>query len=143
MYDGTGRLVSEIFVGDGGSVSFSVSDEFVWKDKRVIHTHPGEVGGTLSSGDVFHLTDADALSYEAVCKEGTYTLERMAELSAARRREFCNAVEDAEFEAQAIEADAVTAEFLARGTSLKAKSGARRSSRERPRGWMRCTRKTR
>lgn len=76
VYDENGRLVSKIFVGEHGHVTFDVPDGFQWRNKRASHTHPGDFGGTFSPEDIFHLTDGDLLSYDASCTEGTYVIER-------------------------------------------------------------------
>lgn len=88
VYDSRGRIVSDVFVGDSGSVLFRVPSGFDWTDTRVVHTHPGKEGGTLSSADVFHLTDGNLLSYEAVAREGVYSLERLATATETSRKKF-------------------------------------------------------
>lgn len=91
VYDEKGRLVSTVFSGNGGKVTFDVPEGFEWRDRRVAHTHPGSFGGTFSSADVFHLTDGDLLSYDASCSEGTYVLERARPLTKEERRAFYDA----------------------------------------------------
>lgn len=76
VYDENGRLVSEIFAGTHGHVIFDVPDDFIWEDKRALHTHPSDFGGTFSPEDIFHLTDGNLLSYDAACTEETYVIER-------------------------------------------------------------------
>ena len=88
VYNAKGKMISDVFVGDGGSVQYAVPEGFVWKDCRVVHTHPGIEGGTLSADDVFHLVDADLLSIEAVAREGVYSLFRTSEVPEASRRQF-------------------------------------------------------
>ena len=80
VYDSRGRIISDVFVGDEGSVSFAVPDGFDWTDRRVVHTHPGKRGGTFSGAD------ANLLSYEAVAREGVYAIERTPAATESSRR---------------------------------------------------------
>ncbi len=115
VYDERGRLVSDVFVGDDGEVRFSVPDGFTWKDRRVAHTHPGEFGGTFSSDDIWHLTDADLLSYEASCSEGRYVITRAKTLSRRERRKFFDDFSSFELDSNARRSNEVQGEFLGAG----------------------------
>ena len=124
VYDERGRLVSGPFQGPAGSgtVTMSIPAGETWRDKRMTHTHPFEYGGTFSAlhvdesghktGDIFHLTDANLLSIDAVCNEGTYTLERTRPLGRKERKTFLYAAADASALAENEVGDRMEAEWM-------------------------------
>lgn len=121
VFDSQGNLVGKIERGHGGTVTFICPDGYEWKDLRPVHTHPGAIGGTFSvgsreeGGDIFHLTDANCLGYDARCNEGTYSISRTP---ASRPKEFYLAAREAELSARQKAAEEVGEKWVSQGKLL-------------------------
>ncbi len=126
VFDSQGNLVGKIERGHGGTVTFICPDGYKWEDLRPVHTHPGVIGGTFSvgsreeGGDIFHLTDANCLGYDARCNEGTYSISRTP---ASRPKEFYLAAREAELDAREAAYNAVCDRWEQQGMSFLAGPG--------------------
>lgn len=119
-FDADGNIVGKISRGNGGAVTFTCPSGYSWEQLRPVHTHPGPVGGTFSvgdrtGGDIFHLTDANCLGYDARCNEGVYSISRTA---AARPRDFYLAARNAEVEAREAAYETVCSRWEKQGKLL-------------------------
>lgn len=126
VFDSQGNLVGKIRRGHGGAVTFTCPDGHSWEQLRPVHTHPGAIGGTFSvgsreeGGDIFHLTDANCLGYDARCNEGVYSISRTV---SARPREFYLAAREAELDAREAAYNAVCDRWERQGMSFLAGPG--------------------
>ena len=98
LYNKRGQLVSDVFEGKAGTVTFWLPKGESWENVRPVHTHNGTFGGTFSvggngSGDIYHLTKANTLGYDAICNEGRYAIDRTEN---SRPEEFYEAAKAAE-----------------------------------------------
>lgn len=76
LVDADGNVILEKS-GGKGSVSFGAKEGFHMNESTTLtHNHPGEYGGTFSGADVKVMVDYRLRAIRAVCKEGTYSLER-------------------------------------------------------------------
>ena len=108
LYDSNGNLVGGEIIGTANRLIFTLPDGWLWEDLFASHTHTGNYGGTFSvvrvdkntnaiSGDIYHLTYANLIGYEANCKEGVYTILRT---SKSDRKGFFDAAREAEESAE-------------------------------------------
>lgn len=63
--------MSDVFEGSAGTVTFWLPKGESRENVRPVHTHNGTFGGTFSvggngSGDIYHLTKANTLGYDAI-----------------------------------------------------------------------------
>lgn len=120
LYSKRGQLVGDVLEGRAGAVTFRLPKGESWENVRPVRTHNGTFGGTFSvggngSGDIYHLTKANTLGYDAICNEGRYTIDRTEK---SRPEEFYEAAKAAEIGAREKAIDAVGDEWLKSGKSI-------------------------
>ncbi|WP_308805742.1 phage minor capsid protein [Atopobium minutum] len=115
LLDKNGNIVGGVVAGGRTHVRFLLPKGYEWHNLSATHTHPSEYGGTFSvggekRGDIFHLTDANLMSYTAVCNEGIYRIERTENSKPKKFYKAAKKAEDsAERESRLIVADGLMA----------------------------------